>query len=128
MLGALHKVTLGLAPPQLAAFFPRAIVRTISFDRQRLRQWRPLHDKLLHSECVIASTDIMRRSLFGLVHTYNRRPQDIVDSITIKSFQRSLQEALKVYASSPTAPDDWQRLYSVGWRRLSLAQLDGLFR
>ena len=96
MLGALHKVTLGLAPPQLAAFFPRAIVRTSSFDRQRLRQWRPLHDKQLHSECVIASTDIMRRSLFGLVDTYNRLPQSIVDSIIIKSFQRSLQEALKV--------------------------------
>ena len=28
MLGALHKVTLGLAPPQLAAFFPRAAGRT----------------------------------------------------------------------------------------------------
>ena len=127
MLGALHKVTLGLAPPQLAAFFPRAAGRTTSFDRQRLRHWRPLHDKQLHSECAIDSTDIMRRSLFGLVHLYNRLPQRTVGQLSIKSFQRSLQEALKVYASAPTAPDDWQRLYSVGWRRLSLAQFDGLF-
>ena len=127
MLGALHKVTLGLAPPQLAAFFPRAAGRTTSFDRQRLRHWRLLHDKQLHSECAIDSTDIMRRSLFGLVHLYNRLPQRTVGQLSIKSFQRSLQEALKVYASAPTAPDDWQRLYSVGWRRLSLAQFDGLF-
>ena len=127
MLGVLHKVTLGLAPPQLAAFFPPLDRQTNLFDKQRLRNWRPPHDKQLYTDCGITATDVMRRSLFGLVHTYNLLPQCVVDQKTVKGFQRSLQEALKVYASAPSAPDDWPLLYTVGRRRLPLPGFDRLF-
>ena len=81
--------------PQLATFFPHTDRPVSNFDRERLRQWSPSHNKQLHSECAIGSTDIMRRSLFGLVHAYNRLPQRVIDQPSIKGFQRSLQEALK---------------------------------
>ena len=120
-------MTLGLAPPQLAAFFPPAERPVSNFDRERLRHWRPLRDKQLRSECAIGSTGIMRRPLFGFVHAYNRLPQRAVDQLTVNGFQRSLHDALKVYESAIAASEDWQFLYSTGWRKLSMAQCDGLF-
>ena len=127
MLGALHKVTLGLAPPQLAAFFPPRVRPANLYERQRLRYLRPLHDKQLHTDCGITATDVMRRSLFGLVHAYNQLPQRVVDQKTVKGFQRCLQDALKAYASQPSAPEDWPRLYTAGWRRLTLRDFDKFF-
>ena len=118
MLAVLHKVNLRVAPPQLAAFFPPVGKVEEPLARQRFRHWRPLHDKQLHSHCKTDSTETMRRSLFGLVSCYNLLPQRAVDKSTVKGFQRCLQDALKVYASSPGAPDDWQRLFSEKWRHL----------
>ena len=87
MLGVLHKVTLGFAPPQLAALFLTTYRPVSNFDKEYFRQWTPLRDKQLHSECAIRSTNIMRRSFFGLVHAYNWLPQRVIDQLTIKGFQ-----------------------------------------
>ena len=52
MLGALHKVTLGLAPAQLMALFPAKAAPPVGTNahRQRLRHWRTPHDRQLHTE------------------------------------------------------------------------------
>ena len=126
MLGVLHKITLGIAPPQLAELFPFRGAVTEPLHMARLRYWRPLHDRQLHSHAELRCTETMSRSLFGLVHCYNKLPQRAANSKTVKGFQRCLQNALKQLAQ--VSPDsDWQHLFSTGWRRLTRAALDDLF-
>ena len=67
----------------------------------------------------------MKRSLFGLVHCYNKLPQRLVDMTSIKALQRNFQLGLLKYADRG-APD-WQALYSSGWRKLARSKLDELF-
>ena len=126
MLGTLHKVTLDIAPPQLAALFPRKGVVVEHMYAHRMRNWRPLHNKQLHSFADIDSTETMRRSLFGLVHGYNFLPQRAVKCNTVKSFQKTLQNALKMHASRSNN-DDWHRLYSSGWHAFTRTGFDSLF-
>ena len=127
MLGVLHKVTLGSAPPQLSALFPvRGTADEPLLYFQRLRHWRPLHNKQLHSHAPFNCTEAMRRSLFGLVRCYNQLPQSVVDSGSIKAFQRKLQSALKEYALKGT-DDAWARFFTQGWRSLTRTVLDKLF-
>ena len=130
MLGALHKVTLGVAPAQLMALFPPRAAPAPSrfghFDRQRLRYWRPLHTRQLHSEAGFQASDTLQRSLFGLVHCYNRLPPALVAEKTVKSFQRKLQWGLQNCANSGTPA--WPQLFSSLWRQMPLAQFDSFFR
>ena len=70
MLGVLHKVALGIAPPQMAALFPLRGVVDDPWQRRRLRSWRPLHNRQLHSHADISCTERMRLSLFGLVRSF----------------------------------------------------------
>ena len=127
MLGMLHKVTLGIAPPQLAALFPVRGVVEEHWQVRRLRHWRPRHDRQLNTPAGFGSTEVMQRSLFGLARLYNLLPQKVVDCKTVKAFQRCLQNALKVHAASRKAPENWQRLYSTGWKAFPRKALDGLF-
>ncbi len=127
MLGVLHKVSLGIAPAQLAALFPLRGSVVEHRYAHRMRHWRPLHSRQLLSHAEHDSTETMRRSMFGLVHCYNLLPQGVVDSGSVKLFQRKLQAALGVYAEQ--RPDgEWPRLYSRGWRSLERRALDRLFR
>ena len=71
-------------------------------------------------------SDVTRRSLFGLLHCYNYLPQSVVDSKSVKIFQRKLQETLKVHCTM-MAGDDWQRLFTMGWKSLSRIAFDNLF-
>ena len=126
MLGALHRVALGLAPPQLAALFPLRGFVPEPQHMGRLRTWRPLHSRQLHSFAALRCTETMSRSLFGLVPCYNKLPQKAVGFNSVKSFQGSLQNALKLFAQSVPG-GDWQALYSSGWKRLTGTQLDTFF-
>ena len=125
MLGVLHKIVLGKAPEPLAALFPVLGSVPEPFGRQRTRYWMPKHDKQLFSEVGIRATDVMRKSLFGLVHMYNSLPQKLVDSPTPRIFQGRLQAALKRYAS--TGAEDWPRLLSTVWRLMPRRRLHALF-
>ena len=127
MLGALHKVALGTAPAQLALLFP---LRGIVAERENrmLRYWRPLHNKQLATAAKFSSSDIMKRSLFGLCLCYNKLPQQLVDCKTVSLFQKTLQKGLLKYAERRAVHgNDWERLYSVNWRTLQRTQLDELF-
>ena len=125
MLGVLHKVNLGTAPKQLKELFPPRGPVEQPFDRQRLRRWRPPHTRQLHTEARFTSTDVLQRSLFGLVHLYNRLPQHLVEAKSVKEFQRKLQWGLKKCAESGV--QDWQRLFSTTWKRMPLAHFDSYF-
>ncbi len=126
MLGTLHKVTLGLAPPQLAALFPLKGVVTEHMYAHRVRHWRPLHNRQLHSSATPYSSETLHRSVFGLANCYNLLPQKAVDFREVKGFQRSLQNALKNLAQRHT-DENWSRLFSTGWRAFTRTQLDTLF-
>ncbi len=125
MLGALHKVNLNRAPLQLQVLFPRLGVVHEPLARQRLRRWRPLHNKQLATPATRYSSDVMRRSLFGLVHCYNTLPQRIVDASSVKQLQKMLQGAL-LHLATLDSPD-WQRLFGGVWRRFPRTNLDELF-
>ena len=81
MLGLLHKVVLGKAPPQFAELirpqstqpFPRGL------RAPPQRHTRPLHDPIDGTQA-----GMMDRSLLGLVYTYNMLPQHVVDAVTVK--------------------------------------------
>ena len=125
MLGALHKINLELAPPQLAALFPRLGSISEPLSRQRLRFWRPLHSKQLSTHATFTSSQVFKRSLFGLVSCYNTLPQDLADLDTVKALQRRLQAALLRFAELGAV--DWPRLYSTAWKRFPRTKLDELF-
>ena len=127
MLGALHNVTLGTAPAQLRLLFPPlGAPPTVPNNwQQRLRNLRALHDRQLSTAATPFSTDTFARSLFGLVNLYNKLPQHLVECTSVKLFQRKLQFGLQRQADAGTA--GWQQLYSAGWKRLSLRQLDDVF-
>ena len=61
MLGALHQVTLGVAPAQLMALFlvKPAMPAGTSADRQRLRHWRVPQDCHLHTEAHFHSSNVL---------------------------------------------------------------------
>ena len=125
MPGALRKLNLRTAPAQLRALIPQVGSVTEPLARQSLRFWRPLHDKQLGTPAHSGSTDTMQRSLFGLVHLYNKLPQRIVDSPSVKVLQKRLQETLLRLAEQDLP--NWQALYSTEWKRFSRTQLDRLF-
>ena len=58
-------------------------------------------------------TDVIRRSMLGMVFSYNALPQSIVDVPILKVFQRHLQNAVLSYAH--WAPDsDWAHFLKTG--------------
>ena len=128
-LGLLHGITIGVAPAQLMALFssttPPSATHAHQFDRQRLRHWRPQHSKQLRTEAHFQSSDVFLRSVFGLVVCYNKLPQRVVDTESVKHFLRELQLAVQKGANAGLP--DWQLLYSSVWKRVPVAKLDELF-
>ena len=92
----------------------------------RLGNDRPLHDKQLENPTVVRPTEQFRRSLFGLVECYNALPKQVVDTNDVKSFQKKLQEALNTRGMAKEAAEEWQSLYTTGWKRLTLHEVDQL--
>ena len=125
MLGVLHKVNLGSAPPQLQELFPRLGSVDEPAGRCRLRYWRMLHDRQLATPVDRTSSDVLRRSLFGVVRCYNKLPQKVVDAETVKALQRDLQRGLLCAAEQDMK--DWQLLLSSGWNKLPRTKFDVLF-
>ena len=106
MFGLLHRIVLGICPSQLGDLFPFAAAP----DRGRIptRLWIIRHGKQFCERRF--HTDAFGRSLFGMTRVYNLLPQIIVDSPTVKAFQRSLQNGLRRAANAET--NEWQSLFS----------------
>ena len=75
MLAVLHKVVIGVAPPQLVALLPKAPLSEAVRVRTRLTIWRHNHQ-----------FDVLKRSLFGYVAVYNLLPCAVVESSTVSIF------------------------------------------
>ena len=110
MLGVLHNINLGGAPSQL-----QALAQELP-GRRRLRFWRPLHSKQLATPVDGASSEVLKRSLFGLVHCYNKLPQKLVDATTVKALQRDLQ--LGLLHCAELGLGNLHLLFSTGWKEL----------
>ena len=111
MLGLLHKVVLGIAPPHFKTWIYPAQQgeqsRGWAFGFQR-------HSEQLHDPICGATSEMIERSLFGLIYPYNSLPQHVVDIKFVKTFQRKLQNAVK-YCAKSGCPK-WELLLKQGAR------------
>ena len=78
MLGVLRRVVLGIALAPLH-------LRHFGFQDET-----KFHNKELHDPAGTKCPAILKRSLFGLVHVYNRLSQRTVNAISVQQFQRNL--------------------------------------
>ena len=122
LLGLLHRINLGLAPNCFNnLFYPSC---TDHFPRD-LRCPLSRHSRQINDPIDASSSALHRRSIFGLIYTYNLLPQKVVDKSSVKKFQSLLQDALKRAASQDFS--DWSLLYSTGIRRMSVETFQNLF-
>ena len=97
MLAVIHKIVLGLAPLPFETLITRSKSTLLHHG---FKCSETLHNKQLH-DCTGRSSPVMlKRSLFGLVHVYNRLPQNIVDCTSVKVFQSRLQCIVKTAIES----------------------------
>ena len=80
LLGFLHKRVLNQCHQGIQRLFPFKMGPS------------PFHDKQLESYMsqITCRQDLYFRSIFGLVHVYNRLPQNIVDLTSVQAFQSTL--------------------------------------
>ena len=104
-LGFVHRVTLGLAHPDIAKLFPPEPKTSHRF-RTRLSIHR--HGKQLMDRCDGSQNQLVHRSLFGMVRVYNLLPEHAIEMNTVHSFQKELTSiALNSCQNSRT----WQSLF-----------------
>ena len=111
MLGLVHRVSMGAAPPQFSRFIHTARYGVMN------RGWAydvVCHTKQLHDPIDGTTTRMMERSVLGLVYTYNCLPQKVVDLKDVHHFQHALQNAVKACARSGNS--GWERLLKEGAR------------
>ena len=92
LLGVLHKVVLGVALAPFQTLFKKSICDLRHFG---FRNGTSYHNKQLQDNARRNTPVMLKRSLFGLVHVYNRLPQDVVDAGNVQTFQRKLQCIIK---------------------------------
>ena len=93
MLGFLHKRVLGMAHPSFDNLFPFASSR----DESVVMDGRPRHNKQLHNHAstIMFREQLWRRSIFGLVYSYNKLLQHVIDCPSIAEFQSALIQQVK---------------------------------
>ena len=95
MLGFLQKVKLGRVAPALGQFFPFA---SAGHFGRHTRTGSVLHKNQFVDKAVGPCSELMRRSVFGVVAVYNSLPQSVVDLPSVSDFQSKLQQVLRVQA------------------------------
>lgn len=85
-LGMIYRAVLRMGPAQLHQFFIRV---------------RPFHGHAytIYDPCVGRPQQFFKRSIFGLIHCYNRLSDDIIDLKNVSHFQSNLQQLLKTTVS-----------------------------
>ena len=71
----------------------------------------PLHDGQVACTVGPSCPMIYRRSVFALVHVYNKLLPSVVEAKTISTFQRRLQMLLKTSATNNDL--NWHELYHI---------------
>ena len=104
-LGFLHRVTLGLAHPDIAKLFPPEPNASHRF-RTRLSINR--HGKQLMDRCDGTQNDLVHRSFFGMVRVYNLLPDRAIEKQTVHTFQRELTSMARKLCHTS---HQWQSLF-----------------
>ncbi len=127
ILGFLHRVTLDQVSGQIKAMFPKIGQRPCVGNQipSRVRGATAWHNKQLLDRVSRRSTDQLRRSIYGMVQCYNALPQRIVDSKSVKAFQRALQLGVTHRAREGYA--GWQKIFVEGRHYASLLQFQAFF-
>ena len=99
ILGFLHKHVLGQCHVAIKQLLPFIAPHPIWHDQQLES----------HIETCIARPTLFCRSLFGMVAVYNRLPQEVVESTTVKQFQTKLTQIAK--AKCDNGCPSWQRIW-----------------
>ena len=121
MLGLMHQVVLGESPRQFGEYF--LPLQAGSFARG-WAQSGERHSKQLVDPVDGTHSRMMERSVLGLIDTYNRLPQCVVDRPSVCAFQRNLQTGLKSLASTK---DTWEHLFRHQCRLMSRNRFQRLF-
>ena len=85
ILDFLHKRVLGKCHPSVQEFFPPAAPSPYWHDKQLM----------VHLTDHIVRPQLYNRSIFGMVHVYNRLPQEVVDQDSVSKFQACLTDMAK---------------------------------
>ena len=114
MLGLIHRTTLGQGAEHFQKWF---FLDTRPGHLYATRHQEKKHDKQLWDYLDGNHSELLRRSAFGLTHTYNSLPQSAVNSTTVRAFQRFLQKDLKEKVKS--SYDNWENYYNSRKERVS---------
>ena len=122
LLGLIHRVVLGLAPPQFSDFVRLAdrVVFPRSHRAPDLRHAMQLHDPT----CGVESR-MLQRSFPRLIYTYNLLPQTVVDKATVSTFQGAIQVA--VSRAARVGIEKWEELLHAGVHCMSVSMFQALF-
>ena len=116
----MFRAVLQKGPPQLRSFFKRA-------EQGRETRSSEWHDFQLQTYRNGDHLEVLRRSVLGLVETFNLLPPAVVEGAkTVQSFQAQLQEL--VLTAAKGGVQDWKLLLAADrstWERRELRQLRG---
>ena len=117
-LGVLHRRVLGKLPQPMAELLPfQESVNHVY--RTRLVEARHSH-QFLDPVCG-KETQLFKRSLFGFIAIYDRLPQHVVDCNSVRSFQKHLQDAMRVCMHDVAMP--WPAMYNYSTRTSDICRL-----
>ena len=74
-----------------------------------LRPVRPFHDRSVQDPVEPGHPIIIKRSVFGLIRVFNKLPPEVVETKTVKQFQRLLQKRTKLASTGGGAA--WKSMY-----------------
>ena len=120
MLGLIHRVVLGVAPPQFNKYIGPS---TAAWAFRNMRSPELRHNRQLHDPIDGSQSRAVRESVLGLIYVYNALPQRVVDAKSAPSFQKMLQSGLRNH----TAATGWQHLFFTGFKTMPVRMFQSLF-
>ena len=84
----MYKCVKGLAPSRLAPLFK---LKAVQPDPANTRGNTHLHTLQLENPIDGSQTDLISRSIYGLIRYWNALPQGTINAKSVKNFQRSIQ-------------------------------------
>jgi len=114
MLGLLFKISSGTAPASIIGLFRPWSSETLG--RYGFCPEFRVHSKALHDPVEAGHPLMIKRSIFGLIRTYNVLPDDIINANTPQIFQKRLQNRAKIAADNDMA--NWDQMFSIGQSRI----------
>jgi len=122
MLGLLWKVATGNCHPMMWTLFPRAA--TVSTPQTRLQHQR--HTLQLMERYFLQHNALCRRSIFGLVSTFNLLPPAVVHASNVSIFQKHLTKIVR--NACLEGADGWKNVLSANSTVQPLARMETFLR